>query len=98
MRTDATAYVEFWVLAGAILLWIVLNYLVLRRLRIRHPQTYEALGSPRLLWNNNMMFMKFMFVGGWRQLGDPALERTLSFMRIFVILYLVYFAYLIFGR
>jgi hypothetical protein len=75
--------------------WLALVFWVFRRLRIRHPATYDAIGSPSLFWNNsirnNWLFAKFLFQGTWKALGDRQLFVVARVMQFLFIAYFVVF-------
>jgi hypothetical protein len=82
-----------------IAVWFGLIVWFFRRLRVRHPAAFEAIGSPSLFWNNSMrnnwLFLKFLFQSQWRELGDPQLSAVARGMQIFLIVYTAYFAALV---
>ena len=82
-------------LMGMAIIWLVLVAWSFRRLRTRHPATYQAMGSPSLFWNNSMrsawLFFRFLWSGRSAQLGDPAICRISQFMRFHFIAFILLF-------
>ena len=93
--SETFAIVGFALLMAMVATWFVLISWLFRRLRERHASTYEAMGSPTLFWNNsirnNWLFMKFLFSSEWRGLRDPAVANVCRFMRIFIVVYFLFF-------
>jgi len=87
--------VLFPILLAMVAVWFPMVIWVFSRLRTRHPEKYEQLGSPSLIWNNSMrnqwLFTKFMFSGQFHEFVDVALSRAIIFMRVWLIAYLVLF-------
>jgi len=83
----------FAVLLAMVITWFVTLSWFFRRLRTRHAETYESLGSPSLFWNNsprhNWLYLKFLFSSRWRVLDDPSIGRAVRFMRIFLGVYVL---------
>lgn len=81
----------FGVLIFSVLVWFFLCTRLFRSLAARHPEKYESMGKPSLIMNNspssNIAFMKFLFRGEWRALGDPGLS---SLSRLMVVLFVAY--------
>lgn len=69
-----------------VFLMAILRGLLLRRLRLRHRDTWSALGEPSLFWNDaprhSRAFAEFARDGGVTRLGDPIVPRLLSTSRI----------------
>ena len=90
----------FVVLFLMVIAWFVLVSWLFRRLRERHARIYEEMGSPTLFLNNsirnNWLFMKFLWGGGWRALGDPQLTQACQVMQVFFVVYLVVFVSMMF--
>ncbi len=88
--------VLFVSLFAAAVVWLGLVLWVFHRLRNRHLATFEAIGSPSLIWNNSMrtnwLFFKFLFGPTWQQLDDRRLAVVLHVMRVYIVMYLVAFA------
>lgn len=82
--------------------WLTLVLWMFRRLRTQHAETFEAIGSPSLFWNNslknNWLFLKFLFQGQWQQLGDRLLAIGARVMQVLLITYLTLFAVLFFSN
>jgi hypothetical protein len=76
--------------------WFALLLWLFRRLRTRHPSTFEEIGSPSLFWNNSMrnnwLFLWFLFSSRPGQLNDPAIGRVAICMRIHMVCYFILFA------
>jgi hypothetical protein len=79
-------WLAVWVVLA--LVWFPLLLWFFRRLRTRHPSTYETIGSPSLFWNNsianNWLLIKFVFGSEWQKLDDPMLARVCLVMRVFL--------------
>ena len=92
---DAIQTVWFAVLFGAVLVWFVLTGHLFRLLREDHCEVYESLGSPSLFLNNsiknNWLGLRFLVTGRYRELGDARVTRLCSFMRAFLVLYVIWF-------
>ena len=71
----------------------ILHYIFLSRLRSRHLQTWEALGRPTLFLNNSitncLAVLRFLWRRDYRALGDEEFARFASFLRGYMIAYLV---------
>lgn len=65
---------------------LILKWLVLRRLRLDHVETWKALGEPTIFWTDaprhGRALAQFMRGGEIEQLGDPTLARLISWWRI----------------
>ena len=87
----AILWTLFPALFAMAVVWLATIVWVFHRLRLDHPSTFEQLGSPSLFWNNSprtgWLFLKFLFSGRCRELGDPALATVILFMRILFICY-----------
>jgi hypothetical protein len=90
----------FVALMAMVVVWFGLIIWLFRRLRTRHPETYETIGSPTLFWNNSMrnnwLFFTFLFSAKHRQLQDAATTRACIFMRIWLIAYVLLIAVMFF--
>jgi hypothetical protein len=80
---------------GAIV-WIGSIFTLIRRLRNIHPETYRAMGEPRILFEYTLgqikaliKPIKFILNREHKSLNDGYLSRLCDFMRI---LFVVYFA------
>jgi hypothetical protein len=73
---------------------ITLAYFVLRRLRERHSEHWEALGRPTLVTNNSpansLATIRFIFRRGYAHWDDPQFIKLADFLRIFWIVYGVF--------
>jgi hypothetical protein len=91
--------VLFTILLAMVLVWFATVLWMFRRLRTRHLDVYEALGSPSLFWNNsprnNVQFLKFIFSSRSRHLGDSTVANVVLFMRVFCVAYVAAFLLLI---
>jgi hypothetical protein len=91
--------VLFSTLMAMVFVWFALILWTFHRLRTKHSETYEAIGSPSLFWNNSMrnnwLFLKFMYGGGWKMLDDRPLARVIRIMQVLLIAYVVVFGLLI---
>lgn len=64
----------------AIVLCVVLDVVLMRRLQRNLPQAYAAMGSPRTFglgpshWGN-AMYLRFLLLRGHRALGDAGVSR-----------------------
>jgi hypothetical protein len=67
----------------------------------RHPAKFGAIGRPSLIMNNslstNISFMRFLFKKEFVGLNDPLISRLGNLMRVYLVLYLIGFAFLFFG-
>lgn len=88
--TIATAWLMS--LFGMAIVWLGLILWTFRRLRVRHAETYESIGSPSLFWNNsvrnNWLFVKFLFQGKWHSLNDPQLAGVARCMQFMFVAYM----------
>jgi hypothetical protein len=89
----------FFTLFGMAFVWFALVFWFFRRLRLRHPAAYEAIGSPTLFWNNSMrnnwLFLKFLYTSSWRTLADPGLSFAARLMQVWTVVYILGFAVLL---
>ena len=99
MSIPGTFFVCLAILVAMAYTGLALLAWLFRRLRRRHPATYEAIGSPSLVWNNslrnNWLFLKFVLSAKPSKLGDRAVERTVGFIRVFFVVYVIYFLCLV---
>jgi len=90
---QGSAFIALIVLAG---IGFALSFAFLRRLRLRHADTWIRLGSPTLFMNssiqNQTATMRFVWSGGSRTLGDPTLVRLVNLLRGLTVVYLLVFA------
>jgi len=79
--------------------WLVLVAWLLHRLRNRHALTYEAIGSPSLIWNNslrsNWLFLRFLYSPRRLELGDEPASRVVGVLRVLFPLYFLLFIALV---
>jgi len=73
------------VIALATLYGVFLVSRAVRTLREKHPQAYEALGSPPLL--GNLAFFKFLLMREYDALDDFPLSNLLRFLRGYLGIY-----------
>ncbi len=70
--------------------------LIMRRLRLVHLQTWNALGQPRIFERNVPALMAFIGLrGDFRKLGDPALNRQVYAHRVLTAALLLGFAVIV---
>ena len=85
----------FGVLFAAILVWFALASRLLSLLKDDHHDVYESLGSPSLVANNsvknNWLSLRFLMSGAYRSIEDDRVSRLCRFMRLFLVLYTVWF-------
>jgi hypothetical protein len=76
-----------------ILASFVLHHIFLRRLRLRHPNAWEALGKPTLIANNSpqnsLATVRYIMSADYKELEDPPFVRYCNFLRLFDVLTLV---------
>ena len=98
---DSIAMIAFFSLLGMAIVWLVLCQWVFGRLKLRHLEKYELMGSPHLIWNNTPRttweMLRFVLGGGWVGLDDPGLTRVGRFMRVLFAVYFVGFASFVSG-
>jgi hypothetical protein len=94
--SSSVATVGFGALFALAIIWLAANLWLFRRLRPRHPVTYEAIGSPDLFQNNTLrttwLFFKFLFGGQWQSLDDPSLAVVARAMQVLFVVYFTGFA------
>jgi len=85
----------FAALFGMAFAWLALIVWTFRRLRTRHVTMYEAIGSPSLFWNNsirnNWLFLRFLYLGKWRELNDRQLAGVVRLMQVMLVIYIIGF-------
>ena len=90
------AIIGLVVLGAMVLVWFILVSRLFDTLRIRHANTYLAMGSPTLIMNNsiqnNLAFLHFLLRREDRKLNDPGLSSLCQFMVAFFWAYCVIFA------
>jgi hypothetical protein len=91
--------VLFCVLFVSVVVWLATVTWLFRRLRLRHLETFEVIGSPDLFRNNtpqtNWLFLKFLYGPQWKALDDGPLVTVLHVMRWFAVIYMILFAALV---
>lgn len=94
---SAIEAVLFSLLMAMVVVWFGLILWTFRRLRTKHPETYEAIGSPSLFWNNSMrnnwMFLKFLYGSEWLRLSDRPLSLVARMMQVLLVAYIVVFGW-----
>ena len=79
------------VLAVMVLVWFGLCIWTFRRLERSHPGKYIEIGRPSLVlrntFENNWLFMKFMWRSDYLVLNDPLLTRICSIMKALLCAY-----------
>jgi hypothetical protein len=73
----------------------LLAAVLLKRLRVRHPQTYSALGSPPFIPNSlthsaNWTFARFLWFQNPTVLGDAQITLLIWLIRIETLFFLVW--------
>jgi hypothetical protein len=85
----------FGVLFISVFVWFFLCNKMFKKLALKHPEKYEAMGKPSLIMNNslsnNISFMKFLFKREWRDLNDQSVASLGKIMSVFIALYLALF-------
>jgi hypothetical protein len=78
-------YVIFGIIILAFVTSIVLSSLVMKRLRTRHPETWEALGKPKRvdISNRTTPDGKHFWIAGYKELNDPGFESQVEFLKMF---------------
>jgi hypothetical protein len=82
------------IILGFVLFLALLNWLFFRRLRRRHPEVYESLGSPSFKnpsLRRSLRCARFMFSAERRRLSDPTLVVVYFAMQILGCVYGILF-------
>ena len=83
----------FGSLFGVAFLAFYLTSRIYKFLELRYSKEYEQLGKPTIFLNNsissNFLFLRFLFKGEWKKLGDRDLE---SLCRRLFLLYFVFWS------
>jgi len=80
---------NFFVIFGIIILAfvtsIVLSSTVMKRLKTRHPETWEALGKPRRVDISDRITPdgKHFWIAGYKELNDPKFESQVELLKMF---------------
>ena len=80
---------NYYVIVGIIILAfvtsIVLSSLVMKRLRTRHTETWEALGKPKRIDISNRTTPdgKHFWLAGYKELNDPKFESQVELLKMF---------------
>jgi hypothetical protein len=92
----------FVILALVFVAGFALTHAVLRRLRARHADTWEALGRPTLIMNNSisnsLAVIRFIFRRDYSDWDDPEFTRMADSLRVFWIVYTIFFGLIIIGN
>jgi len=90
----------FWGLFTMAVAWVGLWLWLFRRLRIRHPDVYEAIGCPSLFHRNYRWnvwsILGFLYGSRWKGIGDFPLAVVMRLMQIWFVAQLLGFSALIF--
>ena len=95
MTQDSLVFIFVAVFAAlfiSVFFWFYLCMMFDRYLEQRHPEKFVELGEPHIIKNNtisnNILFFRFIFGNGWKELSDPKLNRMIKFMKGFMAVYL----------
>lgn len=92
------AEMVFPYLMGSVVVWFFLIFMLIRKLKIRHPETYEQLERPRFLGNQGALpLLKYLILLKWRKSNDVSLKNLCWFMFVFLVVYTILFLSLWFG-
>lgn len=87
--------------AAAIFWWFYLVTDFFKYMSHNHPAKYQEMGSPTLIWNNNIRnstaFTWFIIGSQYKTLNDATLWKKCSFLKIFFYTYLAAFLCLFLG-
>lgn len=88
-------HILFSILMLAVVIGLGVHHVFLRRLRLKHPETWVALGSPSLILNNSIQngfaVMRFLWKRQYKSLNDPALTKLCNFIVVYSTVYIVFF-------
>jgi hypothetical protein len=78
-------FVIFGIIFLAFVTSIVLSSTVMKRLRTRHPDTWEALGKPRRINISDRTTPdgKHFWTAGYKELNDPRFESQVELLKMF---------------
>ena len=78
-------FVIFGIIFLAFITSITLSSIVMRRLRIRHPETWKALGRPKRIDISNKTTPdgKHFWINGYKDLNDPKFESQVELLKTF---------------
>ena len=89
----------FILLILSVILGFFLNYKLFSILKEKHPQKWEELGRPSLLMNNNIRnnisVLNFLNKKEYLKMNDKQLTKLAGFLRIFSLIYIVFFIFLL---
>lgn len=89
-------------LVGLFVVIVLLEALWRNAIRVRHPETWKALGSPTLILNNSiansLRMERFLWRGEYRVLGDRGLNRLAASIKIAFVVYGAVFAAMILAQ
>lgn len=102
MQEASAAYTLLAILLGlivAVFYWLYLCMKFDRIIKDRHPDIFESMGRPHLVTNNttsnNVLFIKFLFREEWKNIEDVELGKLSHFMKVYLIVYLTAFLFLV---
>ena len=78
-------FVIFGIIILAFMTSIALSTIVMNRLRIKHSQTWEALGRPKRIDISHRATKdgKHFWIYGYKELGDPKFESQVELLKLF---------------
>jgi hypothetical protein len=78
-------FVIFGIIILAFITSIVLSSIVMRRLRTRHSETWEALGKPNRIDISDRVTPdgKHFWTAGYKELNDPKFESHVELLKMF---------------
>jgi len=91
---NALTQLWFPALFAAAVVGVLLSTLVLHRIKMDFPRVYSDIGSPSLFNSsikNNWLFLKFLWKGDYRKLGNPSLTKLCILLQVYTVLYTILF-------
>lgn len=78
-------FVIFGIIILSFITSFVLSSMVVRKLRTRHPETWEALGRPKRINISDRITPDgdHFWVTGYKKLNDPQFESQVEFLKLF---------------
>ena len=78
-------FVIFGIIVLAFAASIALSTITMNRLRIKHPDTWEALGRPKRINLSDRITPdgEHFWLSGYKKLGDPKFEGLVEFLKTF---------------